>query len=172
MDLGFEVSELPPADALGEGETAPDFTRPLVNDEFWEDVALSDLTDDSPVVLVFHQMAGDFPPTYIFQRIRDDEWTDWDAEIVGVSISSPYELKGFIREWRDFEQFRFFSDPAAGVAEEFGIATDVDGMSGIREPRPAVFVLDEDRTVRYAWVAGENPEFPPYSEVEAAVQDL
>jgi peroxiredoxin len=172
MNLGFEVSELPAVDALGKGDTAPGFTRPLVNDEFWEDVALSDLTADSPVVLVFHQMAGDFPPTYILQEIRDQEWTDWDAEVVGVSISSPYELKGFIREWRDFEQFRFVSDPSAEVAEEFGLATDVAGMTGIREPRPAVYVLDGDRTVRYAWVAGENPDFPPYSEVEAAVQDL
>ena len=172
MNLGFEVSELPAADALDEGDTAPDFTRPLVNDEFWEDVALSDLAADSPVVLVFHQMAGDFPPTYIFQEIRDQEWTDWDAEVVGVSISSPYELKEFVREWRGFEQFRFFSDPSAEVAEEFGIADDVAGMTGIREPRPAVYVLDEDRVVQYAWVASENPDFPPYSEVEAAVQDL
>jgi peroxiredoxin len=58
------------------------------------------------------------------------------------------------------------------VAEEFGIADDVDGMTGIREPRPAVFVLDENRIIQYAWVAGQNPEFPPYSEVQTAVQDL
>jgi peroxiredoxin len=172
MNLGFEVTELEPADHVAEGETAPEFTRPLVNDEFWEDVSLSNLAEDAPVVLVFHPMDGDFPATYIFQQIRDNGWTDWDAHVVGCSISTPYEHAEFIREWRDFEQFRFFSDPSASVAEEYGIAMDVDGMTGIREPRPAVFVIDTDRTVRFAWAAEDHPEFPPYSAVEAAVEEL
>jgi peroxiredoxin len=169
----FDVVDLGPADHVEPGAEAPDFTRPLVDDEYWEDVALSELTDDHPVVLVFHPMDGDFPATYIWQEIRDRGWIDdWDAHVVGLSISTPYEHEEFIREWRDFEDVRLFSDPANGVAREFGIVHDLDGMAGVEEPRPAVYVVDTDRVVRWAWVAEEWPAFPPYDAVEDAVADL
>jgi peroxiredoxin len=42
----------------------------------------------------------------------------------------------------------------------------------VSEPRPAVFVLDTDRTVQYVWVAQQWPDFPPYDEVEAAFGEL
>lgn len=172
MEIGFDVVELPEAENVEAGEEAPEFTRPLVNGEYWEDTTLSELYAEKPVVLVFHQMAGDFPPTYIFQEIRDRAWTDWDAHVVGLSISSPYEHKSFIREWRDFEQFRFFSDPQNRVAEAYGVVNELDGMSGIEEPRPAIYVVDTDGTVAYEWVAEQWPDFPPYDDVEAAVQKL
>ena len=170
MNLGFDVVELGPADAPPVGETAPDFTRPLVDDEYWEDVALSELTDDGPVVLVFHTMDGDFPATYIWQAIRDRGWDDYDAEVVGLSVSTPYEHSRFLEEW-DIA-FRLFSDPQNGVAEAYGVVHDLDGMTGVAEPRPAVFVIDGDRTVREAWVSTEWPEFPPYDDLEAAIEAL
>jgi peroxiredoxin len=170
MDLGFDVVEFDDSDHPTEGDVAPDFTRPLVNDEFWEDVALSELTAEGPVLLVFHSMDGAFPATYTWKGIRE---RDWDAEgltIVGVSISSPYEHKSFIDD-RDLPH-RLFSDPTNEVAEAYGVVHDLDGMAGIAEPRPAVFLLSRDRVVEYAWVAGEWPEFPDYAEVEAAVDAL
>ena len=170
MNLGFDVVELGPADAPPVGETAPDFTRPLVDDEYWEDVALSELTDDGPVVLVFHTMDGDFPATYIWQAIRDRGWDDYDAEVVGLSVSTPYEHSRFLEEW-DIA-FRLFSDPQNGVAEAYGVVHDLDGMTGVAEPRPAVFVVDGDRTIREAWVSTEWPEFPPYDDLEAAIEAL
>ena len=170
MNLGFDVVELGPADAPPVGETAPDFTRPLVDDEYWEDVALSELTDDGPVVLVFHTMDGDFPATYIWQAIRDRGWDDYDAEVVGLSVSTPYEHSRFLEEW-DIA-FRLFSDPQNGVAEAYGIVHDLDGMTGVAEPRPAVFVVDGDRTIREAWVSTEWPEFPPYDDLEASIEAL
>lgn len=171
MNLGFDVVDLGPADHPEIGEQAPDFTRPLVNDEYWEETALSDLTDDGPVVLVFHTMDGDFPATYIWQAIRDREWDDYDATVVGLSISTPYEHSRFLEEW-DVEQFQLFSDPQNEVAERYGIAHDLDGMAGISEPRPAVFVIDEDRVIQSGWVSREWPEFPPYSDLEAAIEEL
>ena len=155
MNLGFDVVELGPADAPPVGETAPDFTRPLVDDEYWEDVALSELTDDGPVVLVFHTMDGDFPATYIWQAIRDRGWDDYDAEVVGLSVSTPYEHSRFLEEWD--VAFRLFSDPQNGVAEAYGVVHDLDGMTGVAEPRSAVFVIDGDRTIREAWVSTEWP---------------
>jgi peroxiredoxin len=171
MDLEFDVVDLEEPAHPEEGDTAPDFTRPLVNDEYWEDVALSELTDDGPVALVFHPMDGAFPATYIWNELRDRDIDAYDVTVVGLSISSPYEHKTLI-EGRDLadRDIRFFSDPTNGVAAEYGIVNDLDGMTGISEPRPATFVVDEDRTVEYAWVASEWPAFPEYDEFEAAVE--
>jgi peroxiredoxin len=167
----FEVVSLPDTDHLAEGDTAPDFTRPLVNDEYWEDASLSDLTDEGPVLLVFYTMDGAFPATYIWNEIRDREWDDGrNLTIVGLSISDPYAHKQLVEE-RGMD-YRLFSDPQNDVAEEYGIVHDLDGMAGVSEPRPAVFLLDEDRTVEYAWVAEEWPEFPDYDEIEDVIAGI
>lgn len=170
MDLPFDVVELGPADHPQPGEQAPDFERPLVNDEYWADVALSDLTADGPVLLVFFPMDGSFPATYIWNEIDERRWgRDDDLTVVGLSISTPYEHKGFIA---DAElPYRLFSDPQNGVAESYGVAHDLDGMAGVSEARPAVFLLEEDRTIEYAWVASEWPEFPDYDAIGAAIEE-
>jgi peroxiredoxin len=170
--VDFEVVSLPDADHVSEGDEAPEFTRPLVNSEYWEDVALSDLLDDDPVLLVFTPMDGAFPTTYAYNELRDREVDEYDAQVVGLSISSPYEHKTTIEE-RGIEHFDgIFSDPQNEVAEAYGISHDLDGMAGVSEPRPAIYVIGEDRTVEYAWVAAEWPDFPDYDELEAALADL
>ena len=167
MDLPFDVVDLGPTDHVAEGETAPDFERPLVGAEFWEDRRLADLVGEEPVVLVFHPMDGAFPATYVWNEIRARGWTD-DATVVGCSISTPYEHETLLEE-REIPDVRLFSDPANDVAETYGIVHDLDGMAGIEEPRPAVFVLDAERTVEYAWVATEWPDLPDYDAVETAI---
>lgn len=165
MGLGFDVTELPPTDHIEEGDEAPDFTRPLVNEEYWQDISLSELVeenDDGRVVLIFYPMDGAFPATYIWNEVRDREWGEHES-VVGVSISTPYEHKDFIEE-RQID-YRLYSDPQNGVARKYGVQHDLDGMMGVEEARPAVYVID-DMMVRYAWVAGEWPDFPPYDEVE------
>ncbi|GAB7094706.1 peroxiredoxin [Halolamina litorea] len=167
--MEFDVVDLPAADHPDVGETAPDFTRPLVNEEFWEDRSLASLTDDGPVLLVAHPMDGAFPATYVWNEIDDRGWTD-DLDVVGLSISTPYEHATLLDE-RGVDA-RLFSDPGAGVAEQYGIEHDLDGMAGITEHRPAVFLIDGDRTIQYAWVATEWPDFPDYDEIEAALDEL
>ncbi len=171
--VDFDVVDLGPADHVAEGETAPDFTRPLVNDEYWEDRSLSSLAagegadeDGGPVLLVFHPMDGSFPATYIWNELRDRDLSG--VTVVGLSISDPYAHSQLIEE-RGMD-YRLFSDPANGVAREYGIEHDLDGMTGISEPRPATFLLDADLTVEYAWVAEEWPAFPEYDELQAEVE--
>lgn len=171
MDLGFEVVELDESDHPESGEKAPDFVRPLVNEEYWEDVSVSELTADGPVLLVFHPMDGAFPATYIWNELQDRAWDeDHDVTIVGLSISTPYEHKAFLRE-REME-YQLFSDPQNDVAEAYGIVNDLDGMAAIAEPRPAVFLLGEERETQYAWVAQESPDFPDYDEIEDRIDTL
>lgn len=186
--VDFDVVELRESDHVAVGDTAPDFTRPLVDEEFWEDVSLGELTDEGPVLLVFYPMDGAFPATYVWNEIRDRGWGSGDhrpAEaanggavsgdgedltVVGVSISTPYEHKQLIGE-RDMD-YRLFSDPGAGVAADYGVEHDLDGMAGVTEHRPAIFLLDEERTVEYAWAAEEWPDFPDYDAVEDAIQSI
>mgnify|MGYP000191634916 CR=1 FL=1 len=164
----FPVTELGPTDHVEAGEQAPDFTRPLVNDEYWENVALSELYGDDPVVLVFHPMDGDFPSTYFWNEIRDRGWGE-HATVVGCSISTPYEHAAFVEE-RGMG-YRLFSDPANGIGEAYGIAHELDGMAGISEPRPAIFVIGGEGTIEYAWVSTKWPELPDYDAVEALIED-
>ncbi|RDI71622.1 redoxin domain-containing protein [Halopelagius longus] len=164
----FEVVELPEPDAPAVGEDAPDFTRPLVNDEYWQDASLSELTEEGPVLLVFHPADGAFPSTYVWNELRDRGVPE-QLTTVGVSISSPYEHKTFL-EQRDVDA-RLFSDPNADVAAKWGIENDLDGMAGVTEHRPAAFVVDEERTVQYKWIAAEWPDFPDYDELEDAVAE-
>ena len=177
MGRDFEVVDLPPADHPEEGEQAPDFERPLVNAEYWEDAALSDLTEDGPVLLLFHTMDGAFPTTYLWNEVRDRGWgerdEDGNLQVVGLSISSPYEHETTIAE-RGIEDtdYRLFSDPQNGVAERYGIAHKLDGMAGVSEPRPAAFLLDSERVIQYAWVAETWPQFPDYDEIEAALAEI
>ena len=170
VDLDFDVVSMPDADHPEVGETAPDFTRPLVTDEFWADRSLDELTDDGPVLLVFTTMNGAFPATYTWNELRDRDWeADFDVSVVGVTISDPYDTAATIRD-RDVD-YPIFSDPQNGVADAYGVVHDLDGMTGVTEPRPSVFLLDVDRTIEYAWTATEWPDFPPYDDVEAVLDD-
>ncbi len=165
--VDFDVIELPPADAPGPSEQAPDFTRPLVTAEYWEDVSLAELLEDGPVLLVFYPMNWGGKSIYTWNEIRNRAWGD-QVQIVGLSIGTPFDHGRFI-EAREMD-YPLFSDPRNEVAREYGVAHDLHGMAGIEEPRPAVFLIDTDRRIEYAWVADVWPETPPYDDVEAALE--
>ena len=171
----FDVVDLGPTDHVAVDEAAPKFRRPLVADEYWEDRSLSALVADGPLALVFTPMVGSFVTRYIFEELSDrgvgtEETGDPnDPAVLGVTISSPYEISRFVDE--NTLSYRLFSDPANAVAESYGVVHDLDGMTGIAEPRPSVFVLDREGIVEYAWVATEWPSFPEYDELEVVLGD-
>ncbi|WP_254521740.1 redoxin domain-containing protein [Natrinema caseinilyticum] len=165
--LDFEVVELGPTDHPEPGDEAPEFTRPLVTAEFWEDRTLSDLVRDTDgrTILVFTPMTGSFLAKYVWDELADRNWDERSARIVGVTASTPYGIKRFLAD-NDYP-FQFVSDPGNGVAAAYDVAHDLDGMTGISEPRIAFFALDSDRTVQSAWVATDWPEFPDYDDLES-----
>lgn len=164
----FDVVELPETDHVDVGDVAPNFTRPLVTADYWEDVTLSDFTDDGPVLLVCYPMDGTGIAKSTWITIRDRGWgIDDGLTVVGLSISSPYEHTSFIDRHR--LPYALFSDPSNQIAETYGIVHDHHGMTGIRGARSAFYLFDSDRTVVYAWVASEWPEDRPYDDVAAAI---
>jgi peroxiredoxin len=170
MDLGFEVTDLPETDHVAVGDDAPEFTRPLVGVEFWEDRSFADLVAaEGPLLFVTHPMDGAFPTTYVWNELRDRGLTE-RLPVVGCSVSSPYEHRDLLAD-RGVDA-RVFSDPDAGVASAYGVEHDLDGMAGVTEHRLATFLVDADREVRHAWVASRQPDFPDYDALAAAVDDL
>lgn len=165
----FDVVSLPPSDHPTAGETAPDFTRPLVTGEYWEDATLSEVAADGPVLLAFLPMDGTGLTTHTCIDLRRRGWAD-DVTVVGYSISTPYEHLAFVRD-HDLP-FPLFSDPRAGVAERYDVTHDHGGMTGLVGARPAFFLLEADLTVAYAWAATEWPASRPYAAVERAIDAL
>ncbi len=170
MSQDFDVVDLGPTDHPTTGDEAPDFERPLVGAEYWADTALSELTDEGPVILLCHPMDGAAPTTYLWNEVGARDWSEYDLSIVGLSISDPYTHRRLIDE-RDIDH-RLFSDPSNRVAVQYDVVNDLDGMAGVTEPRPAVFGIDRDRTVTFAWVAQEWPAYPDFDAVESAIEDL
>ncbi|WP_226007919.1 redoxin domain-containing protein [Natrinema salinisoli] len=164
--MDFEVVELGPTDHPEPGEEAPEFTRPLVTDEFWEDRTLSELVgeSDGTTVLVFTPMTGSFLAKYIWDELTERNWDERAGRVVGVTASTPYGIKRFLGD-NDYP-FAFFADPSNRVAESYGIEHELDGMTGISEPRAAFFALDDAGTIEGAWVATNWPHFPDYDELE------
>jgi glutaredoxin-dependent peroxiredoxin len=165
---GLDLVEFPPSDHPVEGEHAPDFTRPLVTAEYWEDTSLSDLAvDTGSVLLVFYPLNWGGKSIYWWQEIARRGWHE-EVTVAGIGISQPFDQQRFI-ERRGLEN-PLFSDPGNGVAERYGVVHDLDGMTGVSEPRPAAFLLDGERRVEYAWVANEWPPSPPYDEIESVLR--
>ncbi|WP_049924469.1 redoxin domain-containing protein [Halopiger djelfimassiliensis] len=161
----FEVVSLESTDHVEPGDDAPEFTRPLVNDEYWTDRSLSGLVAEGRTILVFTPMTGSFLAKYVWDELHERGWDDREERVVGLTASTPYGVKRFL-EANDYP-FALFADPGNEVARAYGIAHDLDGMAGISEPRLAFFAIDEQRTIEGAWVATEWPEFPEYDALES-----
>jgi peroxiredoxin len=167
-----KVVELPETDHVAVGDQAPDFTRPLVNEAFWEDVALSDLLEDGPVLLVFHPMDRAFPTTYVYNEFLDRGILEGPAQVVGVTISTPYDHARTIEEAGIEAARGLYSDPKNGVAATYGVTPALDGMTGVEEPRLSLFLVEPDGTVAWTWVAEAWPQFPDYDDLEDALTEL
>ncbi|SDR43708.1 redoxin domain-containing protein [Natronobacterium texcoconense] len=162
----FEVVSLESTEHPEAGDEALEFTRPLVTDEYWEDVSVSDLVADTgKTILVFTPMAGSFLAKYVWDELTERGWDEADARVVGITAANPYGVKRFLED--NDVPFEFFADPGNEVAEKYGFAHDLDGMAGVSEPRLAFVALDADLTVETTWVAAEWPEFPDYDDLES-----
>lgn len=154
--------DLPETNHLTVGEAPPDVTLPLVNADYWENVSLSELTDDGAVLVVFYPMDGTGAASYIWIQIRERGWNP--DRVVGVSVSTPYAHREFIHD-HDLP-YRLYSDPGNIMATEFGVVHDQGGMTGLKEARPAMFLLEPAHTISYAWVTDRWPASIPYDEIE------
>ncbi len=96
------------------------------------------------------------------------QFNSMDAQVVGISVDSPFANKGFADANK--LQFPVLSDYNRDAVKHYGIALDnFAGLQGYTAAKRAVFVLDKKGTVQYAWIS-DNPGFEPkYDEISKAL---
>jgi peroxiredoxin len=146
------------------GSQAPEFTIPGVTTHASSRYDLAKTLDrDTAVVLAFYPF--DFSPTCTSElcALRDAEFFEFldNVTLWAASADSVYAHWAFADEFG--LNFPLLSDSDGSVAREFGVCYDeYEGHRNV--PKRAVFLIDDDRTVRYAWHtddARENPDFVP-----------
>ena len=151
------------------GDTAPTFsaTRGTTDHESFD---LEDALGDGPVVLAFFPGAFTPPCTNEMVAFQDHlaEFEAAGATILGLSADSPFS-QGSFRDEHGIE-FDLISDMGGDAIRAYDLEMDIAdlGLHGIANR--AVFVLDDDGTITYSWVAGDPTNEPDYDEVLDAVQ--
>jgi peroxiredoxin len=154
---------------VSEGDTAPTFTATYKGSDH-ETFDLEDHLGDGPVVLAFFPGAFTPPCSNEMVALQDHygEFEDAGATLFGVSADSSFSLGAFADEY-DLE-FDLVSDMDGDVIETYDLSMDIAdlGLHGIANR--AVFVLDDEGAVTYAWVADDPTNEPDYDELLDAVR--
>lgn len=136
------------ASAVTVGSTAPDFS---LKNQFGEDVTLSSLVVERPVLIVFYPFAFSRICTGELCSLRDTmpQFDRQDLQIVGLSCDPMFTQ----RAWADDQGFKFplLSDfwPHGAVARAFGVFDEKAGFA-----TRGTFLVDDAMTVRWSLVNG------------------
>ena len=152
------------------GDTAPDISATIGTSDH-EDFELSAHLGDGPVVLAF--FPGAFTPPCSNEMVALEEhlaeFEAAGATVLGVSADSAFSLGAFSDE-HDLS-FTLVSDMDGNAIRDYGLEMEIPelGLHGIANR--AVYVLDDEGTVTYNWVADEPTDEPDYEELVAAAED-
>lgn len=150
------------------GEKAPVFTL-FSSDK--EQVALENYKGKN-VVLLFFPMAFTSVCTTELCTMRDDlsYYGGLNAEVLGVSVDSPFTLNRFKEEQK--LNFPLLSDFNKEVSRIYGSLYEefVFGMKGVS--KRSAFVIDKDGTVRYAEVLESAGDLPNFVAIKQTLSQL
>jgi peroxiredoxin len=153
---------------VSSGDTAPTFTA-TYNGSDHETFELDEHLGDGPVVLAF--FPGAFTPPCSNEMVALQEHIgrieDAGGTLFGISADSSFSLEAFADEYG--LEFDLVSDMDSEATEAYDLSLDLPdlGLHGIANR--AVFVIDEDGTVTYSWVADDPTNEPDYEDLVAAV---
>ena len=154
---------------LQTGTTAPDFT---LFSNTRENVSLAGLRGKT-VVLAFFPAAFTGVCEKELCSFRDSlaNLNELNATVLGISVDAPFANNAFAQ--RNNVNFPLLSDYTRDATRAYDIALDdFAGMPGYTASKRAVYVVDPDGTIQYAWV-GPNPGVEPnYDEVNQAVVQI
>ena len=152
--------------SLQTGQAAPQFT--LTSSDLKE-VSLADFKGIK-VVLHFFPLAFTGVCTTQLCTMRDSfgYYDGLNAQILGVSVDSPFTLAKFKEE--NVYQFPLLSDFNKNVSESYGAlyAEFAFGMKGVS--KRAAFVIDEEQNIIYAEVLENAGDLPNFDAIAAAVK--
>jgi peroxiredoxin len=147
------------------GQQASDFT--LYSSELKE-VSLADYAGKK-VVIHFFPMAFTGVCTTQLCTMRDTfgYYDELDAEIIAISVDSPFTLAKFKEE--NNYQFPLLSDFNKEVSQAYGAFYDefVFNLKGVS--KRAAFVLDENHKIVYAEVLESAGDLPDFNAIREAV---
>ncbi len=143
------------------GQQAPEFI--LVSSELTS-VSLADFAGKK-VVIHFFPFAFTGTCTTQLCTMRDSfgYYEDMNAQILGISVDSPFTLKKFKEEYE--YQFPLLSDFNKDASKAYGAFYDefILGLKGVS--KRAAFVLDEDHKVIYAEVLDVATDLPDFEAI-------
>lgn len=170
IDTGSELT----ITMLSTGTQAPDFTLPGIESAHDDDIHLYELSErlvETPVLLNFYLF--DFHPacTDNLCNIHDLSWFTVDESISVFAISTDR-----IFSHREFGQqqhldFPLLSDSDGTVAESYDVLYD-EFRDHKRIAKRAVFVIDTDQVIQYAWSTDDPSDQPDWEPVQEAVNTL
>ncbi|AUD01063.1 redoxin domain-containing protein [Spirosoma pollinicola] len=151
---------------LTPGQKAPDFT--LFNSDKKE-VSLSSFTGKN-VIILFFPMAFTSVCTAELCEMRDNiaTYSGLNAEIVGISVDSPFTLAKFKEDQQ--LPFDLLSDFNKDVSKAYDTIYETFAMNMKGVSKRSAFVIDRDGVIQYAEVlenAGEVPSFQAIQETLA-----
>lgn len=153
------------------GDDAPAFEALCCDGEAFRPCSLDDALGDRGAVLVFDGFVFSAIARNWWKRYRRYGWHQFeDVPVYGVVRDGPYSINAFLR--RLDSPFSIFSDLNGDVAGAYDLLVEREGMAGTRTPRRAVFVVDAEGTVQYAWDTEEWIHPVPHEAVEDAVESL
>jgi len=150
---------------LSTGQQAPGFKL------FSSDLKETSLEDykGKKVVIHFFPMAFTGVCTTQLCTMRDTfgYYNDLGAEVVAISVDSPFTLAKFKEE--NNYQFPLLSDFNKEVSQAYGAYYDefVFHLKGVA--KRAAFVLDENHTVQYAEVLESAGDLPDFNAIRDAI---
>ena len=154
--------------ALQTGSKAPDFT--LVADDK-QTVSLHDY-EGKNVVLLFFPLAFTSVCTAELCSMRDDiaQYTDLNAEVLAVSVDSPFTLEEFKKQQQ--LPFPLLSDFNKEVSRAYGSLYEdfVMNLKGVS--KRSAFVIDGKGKIRYAEVLDNAGELPDLAAVKKTLTTL
>ncbi|RXK47354.1 redoxin domain-containing protein [Halorientalis pallida] len=153
---------------LSEGTVAPTVTLPGVVDGAPRDVSLDDYVGSGIVVLAFYP--ADFNPS-----CEDDscDLTELDlftmqrdVDIFAISTDSVFSHRAYAEEYS--LSIPLLSDTHGEAVEAYDVALDSDQLLSER----AVFVIDQEGVIQYAWSTADLERRPNIDAVREAVSEI
>jgi len=153
--------------ALRIGSKAPNFK--LLGTDL-SPIQLSDYKGKN-VVLQFFPLAFTSVCTAQMCTSRDDQndYSELDAKVIGVSVDSPFVLKKFAEE--NELNFSVASDFNRTVSKAYGVLFEDDFMGMSHFSKRSAFVIDRNGIIQYAEItAGKS--LPNFSKIKETLHQL
>lgn len=150
---------------LAAGTLAPDFT--LV-DHHGEEITLSEVLEEQPVVLVFFPLAFSGICTGELCELRDNLaiFDDQKVRLFGVSVDSKFTLAAWAKQ--EGYEFSLLADfwPHGGVAADYGVFVEEAGIA-----TRATVVIGQDRTIVASFETAPS-QARDFADYQAALEKL